>query len=115
MQAWAIKKKPSRTKPRRLKGFRDVSAGQLLARDSMIAKIREVYERYGFSPLETPAMEYVDVLGKFLPEADQPDAGIFAMQNEDEEWIALRYDLTAPRATRSSTPLRILRLFTLIR
>ncbi len=90
------KKKPSRTRPRRLKGFRDITAGQLLARDRMIAKIREVYERYGFSPLETPAMEYVEVLGKFLPEADQPDAGIFAMQNEDEEWIALRYDLTAP-------------------
>jgi histidyl-tRNA synthetase len=62
----------------------------------MIAKIREVYERYGYVPLETPAMEYVDVLGKYLPEADTPDGGIFAMRDEDGDWIALRYDLTAP-------------------
>lgn len=88
--------KPKRTKPRRLKGFRDIAAADVQARDRMIEKIRAVYERYGFAPLETPGMEYVDVLGKFLPEADQPDAGIFAMRNEDEEWIGLRYDLTAP-------------------
>lgn len=62
----------------------------------MISRIREVYERYGYSPLETPALEYVDVLGKFLPEADQPDGGIFAFKDEDDEWVALRYDLTAP-------------------
>lgn len=62
----------------------------------MIGRIREVYERYGFIPLETPTLEYVDVLGKFLPEADQPDGGIFAFRDEDDEWIALRYDLTAP-------------------
>jgi len=79
-----------------LKGFRDITAADMLARDRMIARIRAVYERYGFTPLETPAIEYVDVLGKFLPEADQPDGGIFAFRDEDEEWIALRYDLTAP-------------------
>jgi histidyl-tRNA synthetase len=90
------KKKPTRTKPRRLKGFRDIEAGDVLARDRMIAKIRKVYERYGYAPLETPALEYVDCLGKFLPEADQPDAGIFAFRDEDEAWVALRYDLTAP-------------------
>jgi len=90
------KKKSKRTKPRRLKGFRDITAADMLARDRMIARIRTVYERYGFTPLETPALEYVDVLGKFLPEADQPDGGIFAFRDEDEEWIALRYDLTAP-------------------
>lgn len=88
--------KKKRTKPRRLKGFRDITARDVLARDRMITQIRAVYERYGFIPLETPALEYVDVLGKFLPEADQPDGGIFALQNEDDEWIALRYDLTAP-------------------
>ena len=90
------KKKPSRTKPRRLKGFRDITAASMLARDRMINRIREVYQRYGYVPLETPALEYVDALGKFLPEADQPDGGIFAFQDEDEEWVALRYDLTAP-------------------
>ena len=88
--------KAYRTVPRRLKGFRDIAAADVLARDRMIARIREVYETYGFSPLETPALEYVDCLGKFLPEADQPDGGIFAMKDEDDEWIALRYDLTAP-------------------
>lgn len=86
----------SRVKPRRLKGFRDIPGADVAARDRMIATIRAVYERYGFVPLETPAVEYVDVLGKFLPEADQPDGGIFAFKDEDDEWIALRYDLTAP-------------------
>ena len=90
------KKQSTRTKPRRLKGFRDIQPQDVSARDRMIATIRKVYERYGFSPLETPALEYVDCLGKFLPEADQPDAGIFAFRDEDDAWVALRYDLTAP-------------------
>ncbi len=88
--------KKRRTVARRLKGCRDITAGDVLARDWMIAKIREVYERYGFVPLETPTLEYVDSLGKYLPEADQPDGGIYAFRDEDDEWIALRYDLTAP-------------------
>lgn len=91
-----ITEKHPRTIPRRLKGFRDVTGAEILSRDRMIASIREVYERYGYMPLETPALEYVDVLGKFLPDADRPDGGIFAFQDEDREWIALRYDLTAP-------------------
>ncbi|UCC31471.1 MAG: histidine--tRNA ligase family protein, partial [Phycisphaerales bacterium] len=90
------RQKADRTVPRRLKGFRDITAADVLARDRMIARIREIYERYGFVPLETPALEYVDVLGKYLPEADRPDGGIYAFQDEDDEWIALRYDLTAP-------------------
>ncbi len=92
----AAKQKKTRTLPRRLKGFRDITAANVLARDRMILRIREVYERYGFLPLETPALEYVDVLGKYLPEADEPSGGIFAFRDEDDEWIALRYDLTAP-------------------
>ncbi len=88
--------KPGRTVPRRLKGFRDIPATDVLARDRMIARVRAVYERYGFVPLETPTLEYVDALGKFLPDSDRPDGGIFALRDEDEEWIALRYDLTAP-------------------
>lgn len=88
--------KVQRPVPRILKGFRDITAAHVRAREGMIARIREVYERYGFAPLETPALEYVDVLGKFLPEADSPSGGIFAFRDEDEEWVALRYDLTAP-------------------
>jgi len=88
--------KAKRTIPRRLKGFRDITPDSLRARDWMIGRIREVYARYGFTPLETPALEYVDVLGKFLPDADTPSGGIYAFRDEDDEWIALRYDLTAP-------------------
>jgi histidyl-tRNA synthetase len=62
----------------------------------MVDTIREVYERYGFAPLETSAIEYVDALGKFLPESETPAGGIFAFKDEDNSWIALRYDLTAP-------------------
>ena len=92
----ATRDKPARVVPRRLKGFRDITAADVLARDRMIAAIRGVYERYGYIPLETPALEYVNCLGKFLPEADQPDGGICAFKNEDDEWVGLRYDLTAP-------------------
>jgi len=62
----------------------------------MIDIIRGVYERYGFAPLETPAFEYVDALGKYLPDGDIPAGGIFAFRDEDSSWVALRYDLTAP-------------------
>jgi histidyl-tRNA synthetase len=90
------KKKPKRTVPRIPRGFRDLTAEDVVARRKMVAKVSQVYERYGFIPLETPAVEYVDVLGKFLPEADGPAGGIFAWRYDDDEWVALRYDLTAP-------------------
>ncbi|MDP8241304.1 MAG: histidine--tRNA ligase [Candidatus Hatepunaea meridiana] len=82
--------------PKLYRGFRDIFAEDLMMRREMIEAIRAVYERYGFSPLETPAIEYVDILGKFLPESETPEGGIFAFLNENDEWIALRYDLTAP-------------------
>jgi len=87
-----------RVEPRLVKGFRDLFAEDVIARREMIEVVRAVYERYGFEPLETPAIEYVDVLGKALPESDQPDGGIFALKGDDDEWIATRYDLTAPLA-----------------
>ena len=59
----------------------------------MVEKIREVYERYGFEPVETPAMEFTDALGKFLPDQDRPNEGVFSFQDDDEQWISLRYDL----------------------
>ncbi|WP_434057828.1 histidine--tRNA ligase [Bradyrhizobium japonicum] len=64
----------------------------------MVEKIRAVYELYGFEPVETPAMEYTDALGKFLPDQDRPNEGVFSFQDDDEQWISLRYDLTAPLA-----------------
>lgn len=80
------------------KGFRDIEAAELRAVGAMLEKIREVYERYGFEPLETPSIEYTDALGKFLPDQDRPNEGVFSFQDEDEQWLSLRYDLTAPLA-----------------
>ena len=82
--------------PRLLRGFRDTLPEQAAARQAMIDRIREVYERYGFLPLDTPAIEFVDVLGKYLPETDTPEGGIYAFRDEQRRWVGLRYDLTAP-------------------
>jgi histidyl-tRNA synthetase len=64
----------------------------------MVEAIRVVFERYGFEPVETPAIEYTDALGKFLPDQDRPNEGVFSFQDDDEQWLSLRYDLTAPLA-----------------
>ena len=64
----------------------------------MLGKIRGVYETYGFEPLETPAFELTEALGKFLPDQDRPNEGVFSFQDEDAQWLSLRYDLTAPLA-----------------
>jgi histidyl-tRNA synthetase len=64
----------------------------------MVEAIRAVFERYGFDPVETPAIEYTDALGKFLPDQDRPNEGVFSFQDDDEQWLSLRYDLTAPLA-----------------
>src|SRR5919109_2054591 len=80
------------------KGFRDIDGHDIRALDQMLAAIREVYESYGFEPLETPTIEYTDALGKFLPDQDRPNEGVFSFQDDDEQWLSLRYDLTAPLA-----------------
>lgn len=94
--------KPDKTaqkpKARLPKGMRDIGADELRQTQAMLEKIRQVYERYGFEPLETPAFEYTDALGKFLPDQDRPNEGVFSFQDEDEQWLSLRYDLTAPLA-----------------
>src|SRR4051812_23862473 len=64
----------------------------------MVETIRQVYELYGFEPVETPFVEYTDALGKFLPDQDRPNEGVFSFQDDDEQWLSLRYDLTAPLA-----------------
>ena len=94
----AKNKKPPRPKARLPKGLRDISAQEIRARDAMLGTIREVYESYGFEPLDTPAFEYTDALGKFLPDSDRPNEGVFSFQDEDDQWLSLRYDLTAPLA-----------------
>lgn len=92
------KKKPQKLKARLPRGFVDRSPADIRATDRMMAKIREVYERYGFDPVETPMLEYTDALGKFLPDSDRPNEGVFSIQDDDEQWMSLRYDLTAPLA-----------------
>ncbi|MGF7158254.1 histidine--tRNA ligase [Bartonella heixiaziensis] len=90
--------KQEKTKARLPRGFVDRTSAQLYATETMIEQIREVYELYGFEALETPIFEYTDVLGKFLPDEDRPNAGVFSLQDDDEQWMSLRYDLTAPLA-----------------
>ncbi|MBR0794589.1 histidine--tRNA ligase [Bradyrhizobium jicamae] len=91
-------KKPQKLKARLPRGLEDRGPAAISATRQMVEKIREVYERYGFEPVETPAMEYTDALGKFLPDQDRPNEGVFSFQDDDEQWISLRYDLTAPLA-----------------
>src|SRR6516225_7373031 len=90
--------KPFRPKARRPRGFEDKSASVLKAERALVAAASAVYERWGFEPLDTPAFEYADALGKFLPDEERPNEGVFALQDDDEQWMALRYDLTAPLA-----------------
>ncbi|MCB6178599.1 histidine--tRNA ligase [Rhodobacter sp. Har01] len=80
------------------KGFRDYFGAEVTERKAMLDAIAGVYHRYGFDPLETSAVETVEALGKFLPDVDRPNDGVFAWQDEDADWLALRYDLTAPLA-----------------
>lgn len=94
----AKKQKNIRPKPRLPKGMIDIGAAQVRAMQQMIRKIQDVYEIYGFDPLETPAFEYSDALGKFLPDQERPNAGVFSFEDEDGQWLSLRYDLTAPLA-----------------
>ena len=91
-------KKPKRVTARVPRGFVDRDASDLRAQDEMLAKIRRVYETYGFEPVETPVFEYTDALGKFLPDSDRPNEGVFSIEDDDEQWMSLRYDLTAPLA-----------------
>uniref|UniRef100_UPI0018E5C441 ATP phosphoribosyltransferase regulatory subunit n=1 Tax=Aliidiomarina celeris TaxID=2249428 RepID=UPI0018E5C441 len=89
-------KGPRRPRAETPKGFRDYFGHEVTERAEMLRAITEVYHRYGFDPLETSAVETVEALGKYLPDVDRPNAGVFAWQEEDQDWLALRYDLTAP-------------------
>src|ERR1700716_3340227 len=90
--------KSNKLKARLPRGLADRGPAEIAATRRMLDTIREVYELYGFEPLETPAFEYTDALGKFLPDQDRPNEGVFSFQDDDEQWLSLRYDLTAPLA-----------------
>ncbi|WP_193141531.1 histidine--tRNA ligase [Meridianimarinicoccus sp. MJW13] len=91
-------KKQPRPKAETPKGFRDYFGAEVNERKAMLDRITEVYHLYGFDALESAAVETVEALGKFLPDVDRPNEGVFAWQEEDSDWLALRYDLTAPLA-----------------
>jgi len=86
--------KPSKELPL---GFVDRQEKELLIRDFVISNIKEVMTKYGFQYLETPSFEYTDSIGKFLPDKERPDQGVFSFKDENK-WLSLRYDLTAPLA-----------------
>ena len=87
-----------RPEARNPRGFQDKRARDLRIERHILESVARVYERYGFEALDTGAFEYADALGKFLPDSDRPNEGVFALQDDDEQWMALRYDLTAPLA-----------------
>ncbi|MCE4222500.1 histidine--tRNA ligase [Methylobacterium sp. C25] len=87
--------KPKARLPR---GFLDRSESDLAAQGRMLETIKQAFELYGFEALETPFIEYTEALGKFLPDLDRPNEGVFSFQDDDEQWLSLRYDLTAPLA-----------------
>ena len=87
-----------RPEARSPRGFADKRKAQIAIEQRLITTVSKVYEDFGFEALQTPAFEYADALGKFLPDSDRPNVGVFAQQDDDEQWMALRYDLTAPLA-----------------
>ena len=98
VEPMAKTKKQPRPKALPPKGFRDYFGAEVTERAEMLQKIAGVYHRYGFEALESSAVETVEALGKFLPDVDRPNEGVFAWQEEESDWVALRYDLTAPLA-----------------
>lgn len=91
-------KKPFRPKARRPRGFEDRSGSILRVERHLIERASRVYDDWGFEPLMTPAFEYADALGKFLPDEERPNEGVFALEDDDGQWLSLRYDHTAPLA-----------------
>jgi histidyl-tRNA synthetase len=89
-------KKPA--SPKLPRGFGDRGPSDIAATEKMLAAIKESYELYGFEAVETPFIEFTDALGKFLPDLDRPNEGVFSFKDDDEQWLSLRYDLTAPLA-----------------
>jgi len=104
------KNKHQKLRARLPRGFADRDATDIRATNAMMAKITEVYERYGFDPIETPMFEYTDALGKFLPDSDRPNEGVFSITDDDDQWMSLRYDLTAPLARHVAENINVIQL-----
>ncbi len=95
---------PFRPKARLPRGLRDRDEAELAAETRMLDTIRRVYAAYGFQALETPALEYADALGKFLPDQDRPNEGVFSFKDDDGQWVSLRYDYQVGRVWRNEKP-----------
>ena len=80
--------KPNKLKARLPRGLADRGPAEIAATRRMLETIRQVFERYGFEPVETPQIEYTDALGKFLPDQDRPNEGVFSFQDDDEQWLS---------------------------
>jgi len=89
---------PRKVEARLPRGFGDRGPQELAAMRGMLENIRTTFELYGFEAVETPFIEYTEALGKFLPDLDRPNEGVFSFQDDDDQWLSLRYDLTAPLA-----------------
>jgi len=89
---------PRKVEARLPRGFGDRGPAELAAMRGMLEQIRATFELYGFEAVETPFIEYTEALGKFLPDQDRPNEGVFSFQDDDDQWLSLRYDLTAPLA-----------------
>ncbi len=94
----AKKQKIFKPKPRRPRGLRDINQNILTLEKYITDTISKVYALYGFGALQTPSFEYAEALGKFLPDDDRPNEGVFSFEDDDQQWLSLRYDLTAPLA-----------------
>lgn len=106
--------------PRKIKGFRDIDPNLNQIKKNIIESASKVYKLYGFEHWDTPAIEYADNLGKYMPDSDTIDQGVYSFRNPEEEpvlmsngkelrdemnkvimenqFLSLRYDLTAPLA-----------------
>jgi histidyl-tRNA synthetase len=90
-------KTPSRVAAEKPRGLIDRHGDIAATEQRIVAAAGAVYEQWGFERLDTPAIEFTEALGKFLPDLDRPNEGVFSFQ-DDERWLSLRYDLTAPLA-----------------
>ena len=92
------RKKKQAPSARLPKGFQDRSGDHLKALRGLCHQLRSAVDAYGFHAIETPSIEYSDAIGAFLPDVEQPGGGVFSFKDDDEKWLSLRYDLTAPLA-----------------
>lgn len=82
--------------PRTLKGFRDQLPGTMTAREEVIATARRVYRSFGFTPIDTPALEYSEIL--FGKGSDETDKQMYRFEDNGGRDVAMRFDLTVPLA-----------------